>query len=391
MANKRIGILTGGGDVPGLNSVIKSVVYSATAHGGYEVVGFRRGWRGLTHLLPDGSTDHEYVMPLDRNNTRTVDRQGGTFLHTSRTNPYKMKPDSMPESLRSRAAGMKETKPGVVDVTPIVLENLQRLEIDSLVAIGGDDTLSYAAVLDKTGFPVVCVPKTMDNDVQNTEYCIGFSTALTRAVDAIQRQRTTVGSHERVGIFRIFGRDAGFTALYTAYVTSVRCCIPEVPFNLDKLCDVLMKDKRENPSNYSLVVLSEGATWAGHELGTYGEADAFGHKKKVNIADLLSNEMIKRNKVETVVSDLTYDLRSGDPDFFDKMIATTFANMAFECIASNTSGKMMAIRQGHYAVADIPDPKLGPRKVDVQKMYNIDRFRPNYSSKAGLPIFLIEV
>jgi 6-phosphofructokinase 1 len=152
-----------------------------------------------------------------------------------------------------------------------------------------------------------------------------------------------------------------------------------------------MKDKRENPSNYSLVVLSEGATWAGHELGTYGEADAFGHKKKVNIADLLSNEMIKRNKVETVVSDLTYDLRSGDPDFFDKMIATTFANMAFECIASNTSGKMMAIRQGHYAVADIPDPKLGPRKVDVQKMYNIDRFRPNYSSKAGLPIFLIEV
>lgn len=391
MANKRIGILTGGGDVPGLNSVIKSVVYSATSHGGFEVVGFRRGWKGLTHILPDGSTDHEYVMPLDRNNTRTVDRQGGTFLHTSRTNPYKMKPDSMPESLRSRAATMKETKPGVVDITPMVLENLQRLRIDSLVAIGGDDTLSYAAVLDKAGFPVVCVPKTMDNDVQNTEYCIGFSTALTRAVDAIQRQRTTVGSHERVGIFRIFGRDAGFTALYTAYVSSLRCCIPEVPFDLEKLCEVIMKDKRENPSNYSLVVLSEGATWAGHELGTYGEADAFGHKKKINIAELLSAELIKRKKVETVVSDLTYDLRSGDPDFLDKMIATTFANMAFECISSGTHGKMMAIRNGCYAIADIPDPKLGPRKVDIVKMYNADRFRPNYSNKAGLPIFLIQV
>lgn len=391
MANKRIGILTGGGDVPGLNSVIKSVVYSATAQSGFEVVGFRRGWRGLTHLLPDGSADAEYVQPLDRTNTRTVDRQGGTFLHTSRTNPYKMKPESMPESLRARAATMKQTKPGVVDVTPIVLENLQRLKIDSLVAIGGDDTLSYAAILDKAGFPVVGVPKTMDNDVQNTEYCIGFSTALTRAVDAIHRQRTTIGSHERIGIFRIFGRDAGFTALYTAYVTSIRCCIPEVPFDLDKLGEVLMKDKRENPSQYSLVVLSEGATWAGHPLQEYGEPDAYGHKKKMSIGETLSNEIIHRYKQETVVSDLTYDLRSGDPDFFDKMIATTFANMAFECIASNASGKMMAIRNGSYAVADIPDPKLGARKVDVAKMYNIDRFRPNYSSKKGLPIFLIQV
>jgi 6-phosphofructokinase len=391
MANKRIGILTGGGDVPGLNSVIKSVVYSASSHGGYEVVGFRRGWKGLTHILPDGSTDKEYVLPLDRNNTRTVDRQGGTFLHTSRTNPYKMKPENMPESLRSRAGTMKETKPGVVDVTPMVLENLQRLKIDSLVAIGGDDTLSYAAVLDKAGFPVVCVPKTMDNDVQNTEYCIGFSTALTRAVDAIQRQRTTVGSHERVGIFRIFGRDAGFTALYTAYVSSIRCCIPEVPFDLDKLCDVLMKDKRESPSNYSLVVLSEGATWAGHPLEEYGEPDAYGHRKKMNIAEQLSGEIQKRNKQETVVSDLTYDLRSGDPDFLDKMIATTFANMAFECIASNSHRKMMAIRNGCYAVTDIPDPGLGARKVDIAKMYNMERFRPNYSNKKGLPIFLIQV
>lgn len=391
MANKRIGILTGGGDVPGLNSVIKSVVYSATSHGGYEVVGFRRGWKGLTHLAEDNSLDSEYVLPLNRQNTRTVDRQGGTFLHTSRTNPVKMKADGLPDYLTKRASKMKETKPGILDFTPIVLENLQRLKIESLVAIGGDDTLSYAAILEKAGFPVVAVPKTMDNDVQNTEYCIGFSTALTRAVDAIQRQRTTVGSHERIGIFRIFGRDAGFTALYTAYVTSIRCCIPEVAFDLDRLCELLVKDRQENPSHYSLVVLSEGAAWAGHQVVEYGEADAYGHKKKMNIAEQLSNEIQKRHKMETVVSDLTYDLRSGDPDFLDKMVATTFANMAFECVSSNTHGKMMAIRNGCYAVADIPDPKLGARKVDVKNMYNVDRFRPNYSNKKGLPIFLTQV
>ncbi|HWB53133.1 MAG TPA: 6-phosphofructokinase [Tepidisphaeraceae bacterium] len=391
MANKRIGILTGGGDVPGLNSVIKSVVYSATGENGFEVIGFRRGWKGLTHLAPDGSTDAEYVLPLDRQNTRTVDREGGTFLHTSRTNPSKMKLDGMPEYLRKRSEKMKEVKPGVVDITPMVLENLQRLKVDYLVAIGGDDTLSYAAVLDKAGFPVVAVPKTMDNDVQNTEYCIGFSTALTRAVEAIQRQRTTIGSHERIGIFRIFGRDAGFTALYTAYVTSIRCCIPEVEFDLEHLCQILLNDRENNPSRYSLVVLSEGAVWAGHKVIEYGEADAFGHKKKANIGEQLSDELKKRSRQETVVSDLTYDLRSGDPDFLDKMIATTFANMAFECIASNTHGKMMAIRNGCYAVADIPDPKLGARKVDVANMYNIDRFRPNYSHKQGLPIFLTKV
>lgn len=391
MADKRIGILTGGGDVPGLNSVIKSVVYSATGHGGFEVVGFRRGWQGLTHLSPDGKGDSEYVMPLNRQNTRTVDRQGGTFLHTSRTNPSKMKLDSLPENLRDRAGKMKEVKPGVVDMTPMVIENLKRLKIDYLVAIGGDDTLSYAAVLDRAGFPVVAVPKTMDNDVHNTEYCIGFSTALTRAVEAIQRQRTTIGSHERIGIFRIFGRDAGFTALYTAYVTSVRCCIPEVPFDLEHLCEVLLKDRQDNPSHYSLVVLSEGAVWAGHKLQEYGEADAYGHRKKVNIAEQLSDEIKKRARQETVVSDLTYDLRSGDPDFLDKMIATTFANMAFEAIASGTHGKMMAIRNGCYAVTDIPAPGQGARKVDIERMYNAERFRPNYSHKQGLPIFLTQV
>ena len=273
-------------------------------------------------------------------------------------------------------------------MTPQVLKNLEALRIDYLVAIGGDDTLSYAATLDKLGVKVIAIPKTMDNDVRNTEYCIGFSTAISRATEAIERQRTTVGSHERIGIFRIFGRDAGYTALYTAYVTSMRCCIPEHKFDLGKLFDLLIGDKRSNPSNYALVVLSEGADWKGHELKEKGEADAFGHKKKVNVGEELADEVSRQLKEETIVSDLTYDLRSGSPDFVDKMVASTFAGMAVDCIQKNESGKMMAISGGCYAAVAIPDPKLGPRKVDVATMYNVERYRPVYAGKLGLPIFL---
>jgi 6-phosphofructokinase 1 len=392
MAARRIGILTGGGDVPGLNPVIKSFVYSASSQPGFEVIGIRRGWAGLTSLLPDGSTDSYSILPLNRKNTRTVDRSGGTFLHTSRTNPARMKIKALPEALRDRAARLREVERGVVDVTPFVLENLQRLELDALVAIGGDDTLSYAAILDKAGFPVIAVPKTMDNDVQNTEYCIGFSTAMTRAVDAISRQRTTVGSHERVGIFRIFGRDAGFTALYTAYVTSIRCCIPEMPFDLEHLIRLLMEDKKNNPSHYSLVLLAEGATWIGRKVQEEDEPpDMYGHRPKANVAEAFSAELKRRTGEDTLVSDLTYDLRSGEPDFLDKMIATTFANMAFELVASGAHGRMVGIRNGCYTDAEIPDPALGPRKVDCASMYNSERFRPNYNAKKGLPIFLTRV
>jgi len=224
--------------------------------------------------------------------------------------------------------------------------------------------------------------------VRNTEYCIGFSTAITRATDAISRQRTTVGSHERVGIFRVFGRDAGYTALYTAYVSSLRCCIPEYAFNLENLIDILMVDKRGNPSNYCLVVLSEGAQWQGYQMREYGEADAYGHRKKENIAEAFSDEVKKRAKEETIVSDLTYDLRSGDPDFVDKLIASTFGTMALDAVMAGKSGVMSALVNGCYAMAPMPDPALGPRKVDVQTMYNTDRYRPNYANKTGLPIFL---
>jgi len=391
MPSKRIGILTGGGDVPGLNSVIKEVTYRGSESNS-EVVGVRRGWEGLTHVnLDDPASKARYILPLTRENTRTIDRTGGTFLHSSRTNPAKMK--SVPDFLQGREFPKQEvTKKGVTntvfDVSSQVLSNLQRLNIDCLIAIGGDDTLSYAAQLDKLGFPVVAVPKTMDNDVRNTEYCIGFSTAITRATDAINRQRTTVGSHERIGIFRVFGRDAGYTALYTAYVTSIRCVIPEYKVKLEKLIELLVNDKHNNPSNYTLVVLSEGAQWEGYEVKEYGEPDAFGHRKKFNVAEALSDEIQSRAKEETVVSDLTYDLRSGAPDFVDKLVASTFGTMALDYVLSGKSGKMAALVEGKYEMVDIPDPKLGPRKVDVANMYNTERYRPNYSNKTGLPIFL---
>jgi ATP-dependent phosphofructokinase / diphosphate-dependent phosphofructokinase len=379
----RIGILTGGGDVPGLNSVIKEVVYRGTENR-CEVVGIRRGWEGLTHLNPDDpATQKHYIMPLDRANTRTIDRTGGTMLHSSRTNPTKMKalpPFLSPENFTE--------KNGRWDLTPHVLKNLEWLKLDYLIAIGGDDTLSYAAALDKIGVKVIAIPKTMDNDVRNTEYCIGFSTAITRAMDAIQRQRTTVGSHERVGIFRVFGRDAGYTSLYTAFVTSIRCCIPEYVVNLDKLIDLLMVEKRNTESNYVLAVLSEGAKWEGYTVQEYGEPDAFGHRHKASIAEALATEISRRTGEESIVSDLTYDLRSGDPDFVDKLIAANFGNIAMDALLAGKSGVMAALVEGRYALAPIPDPALGPRKVDIATMYNTERYRPNYANKLGLPIFL---
>jgi 6-phosphofructokinase 1 len=382
MGGNHIGILTGGGDVPGLNVVIKGVVYRATTDG-HNVTGIRLGWKGLTDLnFDDPASVQRYILPLTRENTRRIDRTGGTFLHTSRTNPSKMK--KLPDWLNK--ADYPANPP--YDMTARVLANLEKLGLDSLVAIGGDDTLSYAAVLNAKGFNVVGIPKTMDNDVRNTEYCIGFSTAISRALDAIQRQRTTVGSHERVGIFRMFGRDAGYTALYTAYVTSIRCGIPEYEFDLDKMIDLIMTDKKANPSNYALVILSEGARWKGYEIKEYGEEDAFGHRHKFSVAEAFSDAIIARTKAETVVSDLTYDLRSGAPDFLDNLVATTFGTMAYDSITGNKYGLMTAIADGKFAMVPIPDPKLGPRKVDIGSMYNTERYRPTYTSKEGLPVFL---
>ena len=391
MAKRRVGILTGGGDVPGLNAVIKSVTHRGSEDG-IEVFGLRRGWEALTHLnLEDPASRSRYVLSLNPENTRTIDRYGGTFLHSSRTNPSKMQ--KLPDHLRGGNFPLtRSTKGGATletwDLSSQVLANLSALGIEHVIAIGGDDTLSYAAKLSGLGVNVIAIPKTMDNDVRNTEYCIGFATAVTRASDAIQRQRTTVGSHERIGNFRVFGRDAGFTALFTAYATFIRCVVPEYQVDLDKLIFLLREDKRANPSNYALVVLSEGATWEGYTLQEYGEPDAYGHRKKASVAESLSDEIMHRVGEETIVSDLTYDLRSGGPDFMDKLVALTYGNMAYDAMLEGKTGLMSALVDGRYDMVPIPDAKLGPRKLDIATTYNTERYRPLYENKRGLPIFL---
>ncbi len=389
-SGKHIGILTGGGDVPGLNSVIKSAVYRAREMD-RPVIGIRRGWEGLTHSNLSQGDDPTYIRRLTRENTRTIDRSGGTILHTSRTNPQRVHVSKAPTHLSQAEVAAVPTQAHLLDMTSVVLRNLERLDIGTLVVIGGDDTISFASRLHEEGVPVIAIPKTMDNDVPGSEYCIGFSTAITRAKDLITRQRTTLGSHERIGIFRIFGRDSGFSALYTGYVTSTRCLIPEYPFDLDHLCEVLVGDKQDNPSNYSLVVASEGAVWKGQDLAEYGEADAYGHRKKVDIGHALAEEVKRRTGHETMTSDLTYDLRSGDPDSIDHMVAITFANIALDAIADGVSGRMVAIRDGNYALAELPDPALGARRVDVDELYNSERYRPNYAAKLGAPLLLSTV
>jgi len=387
-ASKRIAILTGGGDVPGLNAVIKSVVYRAT-EAGYTALGIRRGWEGLTHLRPGPEADSNYLRPLDRTNTRTIERTGGTILHTSRTNPRKMRAAGLPPWMDETERARYAVGDDLYDLTPRVLDNLGDLGVDVLVTIGGDDTLSYSQVLVNAGVPLVAIPKTMDNDVQGTEYCIGFSTAITRAKEAINRQRTTLGSHERIGVFRIFGRDAGFSALYTAYVTSARCVIPEAPYDLDALAALLKADHAANPSHYAFVITAEGAIWRGAQMTDVGGADAFGHRHKANVGEALAEELRDRTGIETLASELTYDLRSGEPDSLDALVATTFANIAMDLIESGVTGRMMAIRDGKYAHTVLPDPALGPRRVDVPTMYNVERFRPRYNGKLGDPMLLV--
>jgi 6-phosphofructokinase 1 len=384
----RIGVLTGGGDVPGLNSVIKSVTYRATELG-IEVIGIRRGWEGLTHLKPGGELDPEYVRPLDRRNTRTIDRTGGTTLHTSRTNPARMKASALPSWLAPADAERYRTYDDRYDLTPVVLEHLEALGIEALVPIGGDDTLSFARVLVDRGVPLVAIPKTMDNDVPGTEYCIGFSSAITRAKELIDRQRTTLGSHERIGVFRIFGRDAGFSALFAAYVTSARCLIPEAPYDLDALAGLLADDYRLSPSRYAIVITAEGAIWHGANLDEVGEADMFGHRRKANVGESLAYELTRRTGIESLAIELTYDLRSGQPDALDQIVATTFANVAMDLLADGRFGRMVAIRDGKYAETALPAAGSVARRVDVEKMYNAERFRPRYDGRIGLPLLLV--
>lgn len=385
-APRRIGILTGGGDVPGLNSVIKSVVYRASELG-YEVVGIRRGWEGLTHQRRTPDLDPEYARVLDRINTRTIDRTGGTILHSSRTNPRRMKTSALPSWLDPKTIADKQTAEGIYDLTDHVLDTISHLGLTHLVTIGGDDTLSFSSVLYQRGLPLVAIPKTMDNDVNGTEYCIGFSSAITRAKEVLNRQRTTLGSHERIGVFRIFGRDAGFTALYTAYVTSTRCVIPEFPYDLDALAEILKEDHRTNPSRYSIVITAEGAIWEGARIADVGDADAFGHRHKANIGEVLASELRARTGIEAVSSELTYDLRSGEPDMLDSMVSSTFANIAMDLIRDGVSGRMAAVRDGKYSHVSLAETAKPPRRVQLHA-YDTERFRPRYGDRLGDPLLL---
>jgi len=382
----RIGILTGGGDVPGLNPCIKAVVDRAVDEG-HEVVGIRRGWGGLLDLNPaDPSTYDNAFLKLDKIRVRAIDRTGGTFLHTSRTNPSKVKSKAVPAFLRDPEA--TEDK-GVLDFTPHVLKNLEFLGIDRLIPIGGDDTLSFGERLHSEGFPVVAIPKTMDNDVYGTDYCIGFGTAVTRSVQFIHQLRTSTGSHERIAVIELFGRNSGETSLISSYLASVdRALISEVPFDVEKLAKLVLQDKKANPSNYAMVTISEGAHFLGGQVVEYGEADAYGHKKLGGIGQLTGEALKKLTGEDIIYQQVSYLMRSGAPDALDLMVGVNYANLAVSLLASGVSGRMVALRDGTYTHIPMSSVTSGIKRVDVSELYDANEYRPKVRHVLGKPMFL---
>lgn len=388
--SKTIGILTGGGDVPGLNPAIKSVVVGAMEMG-YKVFGIRRGWAGLLQYdLNEPSTHEYYIKELTYNDVRTIDRTGGTFLHTSRTNPQKVKKSDVPGFL-SKSNWGKPVKgmDDYVDFTDYTLDVLGHLGIDTLVPIGGDDTLSFAVRLHKEGYPVIGIPKTMDNDVFGTDYCIGFSTAITRSVEFITNMRTSVGSHERIGIIELFGRNSGETSLISAYLAYVdRALIPEVPFSIEKLCNLILEDKRANTSNYSILTISEGAIIEGDDVYETGEEDAYGHKKLGGIGIILSEKIKRITGQNTMVQQLGYLMRSGAPDSLDRMVAMSFGNLVSQLLRRKETGKLVALHGGKYTTVPIEMVLAGRKRVDVPAFYDIDQYKPKIKDFMGVPMFL---
>jgi 6-phosphofructokinase 1 len=385
----RIGILTGGGDVPGLNPCIKAVVDRAVDEG-HEVVGVRRGWGGLLQLNPeDPTTYEENFLKLDKNRVRTIDRTGGTFLHTSRTNPAKVKPKDVPGFLRDPENPEDPADKSLRDFTPHVLKNLEFLGIDRLIPIGGDDTLSFGERLHSEGFPVVAIPKTMDNDVYGTDYCIGFGTAVTRSVQFIHQLRTSTGSHERIAVVELFGRNSGETSLISSYLASVdRAIISEVPFDVEKLASLVKKDKKTNPSNYAMVTISEGAHFLGGQVVEYGEADAYGHKKLGGIGQLLGEALKKLTGEDIIYQQVSYLMRSGAPDALDLMVGVNYANLAVSLITSGVSGRMVALRDGTYTHIPMSTVTSGVKRVDVSELYDVNEYRPKVRHVLGKPMFL---
>ena len=389
MPKKTIGLLTGGGDVPGLNPCMKALVLSALEND-YRVIGIRRGWAGLLNYNLDEPSTYEYnVRELTRDDVRTIDRTGGTFLHTSRTNPQRVKPKAIPAFLQNSPLGKPIDDEGTMDYTAHVLKVLGHLEIDVMATIGGDDTLSYTVRLDKEGMPVVAIPKTMDNDVFGTDYCIGFSTAVTRSVDFITNMRTSVGSHERIGIVELFGRNSGETSLITAYLAYVdRAIITEVPFEIDRLCGMLMEDKRNNPSNYTMMTISEGAIMEGGDVVETGEADAYGHRKLGGVGEMVAYEVKKRTGQDVMYQQLAYLMRSGAPDSLDRMVAMSFGHLAVQLIQRRETGKMVALHGGKYTTVPVGMVLAGKKRVDVPAFYDIDTYRPKIKDFMGVPMFL---
>lgn len=383
----KIGILTGGGDVPGLNPAIKAAVHRAI-DAGNEVIGIRKGWGGLLNYNPDDPKSfEENFMILTKTTTRTIDRSGGTVLHTSRTNPAKVRPKEIPAFLNDK---FKSKEQGMyVDCTSHIQNVLQHLKVDALIAIGGDDTLSYAVHLHKTGFPVVAIPKTMDNDVFGTDYCIGFSTAITRSVDFIDALRTPAGSHERIAVVELFGRYSGETSLISAYLAGVdRAIISEVDFDIEKLCKFLDADKRVNPSGYAIMTISEGAKLVGGDMIITGEPDAYGHKKLGGIGYIVSQEIQKRTGHLTIYQQLAYLMRSGEPDALDRMVASSYGYLAADLINAKQFGKMVALQDGKYTTVSIDITSQGQKRVDVRELYDAENYKPRIKHFLNKPMFL---
>jgi len=380
----RIGILTGGGDVPGLNPCIKALAGGAQARG-WEAVGFLRGWAGPLNIDPgDPKSIAANTVALTRGAIRGIDRTGGTILHTSRTNPSKVAEKDLPPLLAGRANGNKK-----IDCTDHVLRVLEAMKIDALIAIGGDDTLSYAARLHQEGFKVLACPKTMDNDVYGTDYCMGFSTAVSRSVEAIDALRTPTGSHERIAVIELFGRNSGETALISGFLAdSDRTLISEVPVDMDRLATLIMEDKRANPSNYAVVVVSEGATLIGQDTFETGEADAYGHRKLGGIGQIIGEELKKRTGEGIVNQTLAYLMRAGKPDALDRMVAAAYGTMAIQCLADGKTGLMMALRDGNYETVPVDISVKGEKRVDVAELYDAETYRPLIRNVQTKPMFL---
>ena len=379
----RIGILTGGGDVPGLNPAIKSFT-NRMDEAGHSVLGLRRGWGAMLGIDPDDpDTISAHTMPLDPRAVRTIDRTGGTILHSSRTNPGRVSDGSLPPFITP------SEPEAPYDLTDHAVRVIERLGLDALVAIGGDDTLSYALRMHDEGVPVVAIPKTMDNDVPGTDYCIGFSTAVTRSVRFINDLRSAVGSHERVAVVELFGRYSGETSLVSGYLASAdRTLIAEVPFDIERLAGMVVADRAANPNRYAVVVVSEGATMTGGERVESGAADAYGHRKLGGIGETTGNLIKRMTGIGIMNQRVGYLMRSGPPDVLDLMVGANFGTMAAEMLLAGASGDMVAIRRGVYTTTGLEMLAEGARRVDVEAFYDAEAYRPRVRALAGKPMFL---